>query len=759
MTALVLATLALLPRVATPHETRAPFRPVATVAMADTLRGRVTDARGEGIPGARVTITELSAVVQADEGGAFAVSVPRGRYTILVEALGYASLTTSVGPGADRLELSLEPSPLAVDPLTVTATRQPTVLASSPLPVSILGEESLRREHGVSLARAVSKLAGVHALTTGGQIGKPVVRGLTGPRVLVLENGHRLEDYSWSDEDGPSIESRLEQRIEVIRGPASVLYGSDAIGGVINAIPAPLPDATGRSGFGRAEVELYGASNNREFGTALRYEGASGRVGWRGFVVGRKAEDLHTPNGELDNTGFGAVNGEVALGFHSGAGTSMLRYARYGGEFKLLEASGPVPGTDPGAEEPGAEGGPERKLSDDRIQYDGNYVLGGARLETKAQWQRHFISELSDELGDPDAPMTEEEVFNLVLSTWSGDALLYHGNDRLHGTVGLSGTHRNNDTRGEVPLVPDARTNTLAGFAFEQLDIGQVSLLGGARYEHRSLDADANPELGLADESRDYDVAVGDIGAVFHATDLVSFAGNVGRAWRAPSLFELFTDGPRLGEARFEIGDPDLTAETSLNLDASVRLASSMVHGELSAYRNRINDFIFVTPTTEFMDELRVFRYEQADATLLGAEASLEVVPTDALTLRGRYDFVRATNDETDEPIPNIPPRYGTLEAELHRADLGWAQRARLGVEAEIVAAKTRLAPDEEETGGYALLNLEAGATFGLFSRRLRVDMRLRNALDKDYRRFLSRYKEFASEPGRNLVIRLSTGF
>jgi len=724
------------------------------MAVADTLRGRVTAADGAPLDAAHVTVVELGTGVRTAADGTWARALPSGRYTLLVEREGYAPVTRTIAMPSPAVSVSLEETAFALEPVNVTATRAPMASPASSLPVTIMGQESLRRQHEVSLARAVSSLAGVHAVTTGLQIGKPVVRGLSGPRVLVLENGHRLEDYSWSDEDGPSIDSRLQQRIEVIRGPASVLYGSDAIGGVINAVPAPLPDATAQGAYRRGQAEVLFGSNNLELGSALRYEGASGRIGWRGFAIGRFAEDMHTPAGKLDNTGFGALDGELEVGLHSQAGTSVLRYSRYGGEFKLLEAGGPVPGT--GQEE--EEGGPERKLSDDRIQFDGNYLVGPFRLETKGQWQRHFIAELSDDLSQPGQKI-ETEVFNLVLNTLTADVMLHNTGDRLTGTVGGSLFRQNNDTRGLVPLVPDATISTVAGFVFQQYAMGRLSLVGGARGEHRAVDAQANTDLSLGAESRSYNIVVGDAGAVLRVVDGLSFAANVGRAWRAPNLFELFTRGPRLGEARYEIGDPDLVEETSVNVDGAVRLDLPHVRGEVSAYRNRIDEYIYVTPTTRFEDGLRVFEYRQADATLVGGEVSVEVLPTDATSVRGRYDVVKATNDETDEPLPLIPARSGSVEAELHQSHLGWADQAYAGLEVEIVADKTRWAPDETPTAGYTLLNLEAGGRHTFGSRTFRLDLSVRNLANRTYTGFLSRYKDFAKDPGRNVMVRLSTDF
>jgi iron complex outermembrane receptor protein len=202
-----------------------------------------------------------------------------------------------------RIELTMTETPFLLAPVTVTATRVPARPVDTPLPTSELRPDRLQRSQGISLAQAVAGLPGVRALSTGEQIGKPVIRGLSGARVLTLDNGSRLEDYSWSDEDGPSVDVRLAGRIEVIRGPASVLYGSDALGGVVNVIPAPLPDARVGAPFTRVGILAYGASNNAEIGSGLRVEGGRGRVGWRLFGIGRHGGDVHTPDGEIPNTG------------------------------------------------------------------------------------------------------------------------------------------------------------------------------------------------------------------------------------------------------------------------------------------------------------------------------------------------------------------------------------------------------------------------------------------------------------------------
>src|SRR5438093_235824 len=393
------------------------------VASGDTLSGRVVARDGHAVAGATVVVVELHRVALTQTDGLFRFAdMPAGSYTVTVRRLGFAPLARQVSLAASTtLDLTLERTSVWVEPVTVTATRAPLDVLSSPLPTEALSEDRLRRAQSVSLAHALAQLPGINALITGQQIGKPIIRGLAGPRVLVLEDGSRLEDYSWSDEDGPSVDARLAQRVEVIRGPASVLYGSDALGGVVNVIPEELPDANGGPRATHTGFEISGASNNAELEGAARVEGASGGWGWRLFGIGRFASSLHTPVGELDNTGFSAMSGEAVVGARSARGSTTLRYTRYGGEFKLLEAEGPPAGGTEG-------GGPERKLSDDRLQVASEYLLGGLRLETKAQWQRHWLSEVSDTGtgGGPGGQPLEGTTFDLLLNTLTLDVLAHH---------------------------------------------------------------------------------------------------------------------------------------------------------------------------------------------------------------------------------------------------------------------------------------------------------------------------------------------
>lgn len=708
----------------------------AAVVPADTVTGHVVDAAGHAVPQAIIEIAELDRRVTAGPDGAFRIQLAPGHYTLAVHRQGFAPAAReiSVGNTAAVVEIVLTPSALQLEPLTVTATRQPLASENSPLPVSELAGDPLRRAQSVSLAHVVEALPGVRTISTGAQIGKPVIRGFSGPRVLMLENGSRLEDYSWSDEDGPSVETAFVRRIELIRGPASVLYGSDALGGVVNVIPDALPDAGGGPGFVRTGFVLSAATNNIEVGAGARVEGAKGNFAWRVNAIGRGAGNLHTPAGALDNTGFGAFNGEASGGWRWSSGSSLaMRVVHYGGEFKLLEANAP----------PGETGGPERKAGDERFQITAQQPWGDWRLEAKGQLQRHSLIEMAD-----DTTGTESEAFNLRLQTGSLDVLLHRGGL----TFGITTVGQTNAASGREPIVPDANTVSGAAFAFDRWSpgSGRVTFLAGVRADARRLHADRDDSLGVVEQNRNSQAWSGNAGVVFTPTAGLSLSLNIGRAWRAPTLFELFANGPHIGEARYELGDSTMKPEASRGVDLGVRWSGRHTRFEVSAYHNRMSDYIYITPTAVFIDSLRVYQYGQAEAEMLGAEALLEAEVAPGFIASGRVEAVRGTNLTSHEPLPLLPPRRASIE-------FRWRDYLRLGVDA--YAKPDRLNPLDIPTAGYALVNAGVGRDVRFAGRAVRVDLSLRNLLNTRYKSFMSRYKEFAFDPGFNAILRLSTGF
>ena len=731
-----------------------------------TITGHVVDRTGQPVAGATVTLVEARQAVTTRADGSFSFSsVPSGTYTLVARRIGYAPVARQLNLIQSTADVSLTVGdvPFRAEPITVTSMRGAVETFLSPMPVSVLSAERVHREAGISLAKSVSALPGVRDVSTGLQIGKPMVRGLYGPRVLVLHDGSRLEDYSWSEEDGPSIDARLAERVEVIRGPASVLYGSDALSGVVNVLPEELP---GPRAPLRGAIEAYTQTNNIELGSAAKLEGALGdRLSWRVAGTGRFAGSYRTPVGEVAHTGFLSANVDGAGAYRGDNHSATLRFSHYGGEFKLLEANGPPAPPAGGAQ---TEEGPERVLLDDRVQIAGNHLWSGFHLETRAQFQRHALQEKSDECVPPPGQTTctppppgqEAVAFDLLLNTATADVVGHHTlGSRVRGTVGLSGMLQSNDSRGPIFLVPGATINSGALFAMEEISVGdRMRILLGGRGDTRHLSADANTQLQLQDDSRSWTSSTAHAGVVLSATSAFAFVADVGMGWRAPTLFDLYANGPHLAEARFEVGDRTLEPERALNTDVGVRWATGRVRADVTGFVNTVNDFIYLTPTAQTQNGLQVFRHVQSDARLTGAEGLIEVNVTDPLTVRLQHDFVRGEKrGSASGPLPLMPPPRTVLGGQLRSTRLRWARYASLGLEAERVEKQTRLDPNDFPTEGYTLINVDTEIERAVGRRAFRFDFDVRNASNRNYRDFLSRYKQFAPSPGINFILRLST--
>lgn len=672
-------------------------------------------------------------------------------------------------PAIGRPLVAQEPASQTPDS-TVFELGQVTVIgvAAPQLPVSlsttVLRREQLRAVPGAPLGRAVEQVPGVRVIGTGLQVAKPVIRGLSGARVLVADAGHRIEDYSWSEEDAPSADLGLAGEVQVTRGPASLRYGSDAIGGVINVLPLVLPTARPARSPLRPALQVDAASNNMELGGVARAEGFGRGIGWRVGGAGRIAQDYAGPRGEVPHTGFMEANAEAAAGHVGRRGVTTVRVAHHGGEYKLIEA---------GAAQPAADEGPERKSLDDRLQLGHELPLGaGTSLAFRGQLQRHSLVELSDECGQPacqaGVPGQEQVAFDLLLNTGSAEVVLQHAlGTLLRGTVGASGLAQRSRSSGPVYLVPSATTRSAALFLIEEATLARLTLSGGIRADRRRLASDSLggpllPSTGFpsrAGQTRRWSATSADLGATVALVGGFSLAANYGSAWRAPTLFELFANGPHLAESRYEIGDSTLDAERSHESDVSLRWRSDVVRAEVSAFRNDVDDFIYTAPTTMTVNGLRVFRHRATDARLTGGEAAVDVALGRRGVVRARHEIVRGSDRRADRPLPLIAPARTIVGMELVAGLV--AHAPRLSIDVTHVAKQDRPNPDDIVTGAYTTLDIGAGVAFGsrlpwYGATPLSLDLVVRNATNARYRDFLSRYKEFADEQGRNVILRLS---
>jgi iron complex outermembrane receptor protein len=714
------------------------------------LSGRVTDSTGAPVAGAQVTIQEASRAVQTDAEGRYRfANIPEGTWGVSFAAVGYRPtvLRVTIRGGDVVRDVVLAPSYVELAPIQVTATPLATSALDSPQPLSVLQGDALTSAQAPSLGAVLDGLPGLRNFSTGSGIAKPVIRGLTGNRVLILDNGQRLETQQWGDEHAPNVETATAERIEVIRGPASVLFGSDALGGVINVVQRDLPDAIDRTGFVRGTLSGGYSSNGEMPEGALLVEGATGTIGFRGTLSGRTAGDLSTPDGALFNSGLEMRGGSAAIGTRGGWGSLTATVTGRNERVEIHE--------DP-AEEPDAT--KFQRIAATRAFVTGNFSLGTSRLEVDLGYERNRRREFESAEAE-----TEGEIELGLLST------NYLANIHLHraargrssGVVGVQFMRTDFAKFGEETLIPNSSTDNVGVYAFEQFDLDRLQLSLGARYDYRALQNEDDAALDIAASDRSWNSFTGNAGLSYRLAEPVALVVNVGRGFRAPSPFELFSSGVHEGTVRFEVGDPTLETESSFNTDVALRVQSQKLQAEVGVYANYVRNYIYPRPTGTFDDEsgFQVYDVVQGDARLTGVEAAFEYHASRALHLRGGADYTRGQNTTTDQPLAFVAPlrvSYGArLEAPSGRTFL----LPYLSVNAETNARQTRLDPDDVGPDGYTLVHVGAGVGMMAGAQLVRLDLQVRNLLDTTYRSFLNRYKLYADDPGRNLIVRMSTTF
>jgi iron complex outermembrane receptor protein len=723
-----------------------------------SISGRVSDPAGAPLAGVRVGIVEIGRTATTGDDGRFVLTrVPNGTYTLSFTVIGYAPRVQRVTLGETDLDLtiSMKPSVIEVSGVQVTATPNATAPLVSPQPTAVVGTAELETAQAPNLGETLSGLAGVHSWSTGTGIGKPVIRGLTSNRVLVLDNGQRLETAQWGDEHSPNIETADAERIEVIRGPASVLYGSDALGGVVNVIKKELPDAIGQTGFVHGDLTAGFGTNNREPDGTLGFEGAHDGFGFRASVTGRRSQDVRTPSYTVWNSGNQALDGTGSVGVRSSWGSLSGTLTQRNEKIGLTD------------EDPTAT--PTQRIATTLGRTDLTLPLGAARLEVTTGYERNRRREFED-------ATTDVVSLGLLTQTYTLDAHYHHAPiGPLAGVLGFSGVRTRFEKFGEETLIPNTTGYGAGVYGFEQADLGRWNLSFGARFDYRHLGVENDTVIGVAAQVRTYNSVTGNVGLLFHVAEPVAIVLNFGRGFRAPSSFDLFANGVHEGTVSFERGNPSLRTETSLNTDLAVRVQSDRLALELGGFVNLIQDYIYTVPTgqVDSASGFQIYDATQGDARLAGVELSAEYHPARILHLQGTADYVRGQNTTTDQPLPNMPPFRATYSARLEGPGTHAFQNPYVSIGGQTNSAQTRLDPAEalfysQAFGGagyrstaYTLVNVGAGFALPTGRSALRIDVSLKNALNQSYADYLSRIKTNAPNPGmgRTFVAKLSTDF
>lgn len=720
----------------------------ATDKLSGHIAGKVIDAQTkEPLVGVNVTIPAIKHGASTNERGEYTIiNIDEGAYVIKFSLLGYASETRSIVVESEEfiLNVSMKQSSLQIPTVSITGNPQAANVLLSPQSTSVVEGREFESERGQTIVQTLANLPGISCLSTGGAIAKPVIRGLTSQRVVVVNDGVRQEGQQWGDEHGPEIDVLQADKIEVVRGPGSVLYGSDAIGGVVNVISPDLMTTDEGKTILQSKLSLNGFTNNNQFNGGFVLDGATGKLGYRGALSLQNASDIKTPNGNLFNSGFQELNGNGAFGYHSDAGLFNLAYSHFGSKLKMHE--------DP-AEDPTAT--PFQRVIHDKINFHSIFNVESFRLEMQGGWQKNWRREFEEAIAT-------EPGLELVTNTYTLDVHAHHRPvGSLFGTIGFSFLQQNLVSLREEKLIPDSKTNNIGAFLFEEYHYKEMEFSAGLRFDTRKLDVDYSNDLNITAQARNYNALSGSLGATWRPVENIVFATNISEGWRAPASFELFAHGVHEGTAAYEIGNSALIPERSTNIDISTRYVSADAIAEITFFSNSISNYIYRSPTglIDSASTFPIYFLKQTNAQLFGGEFSLKSELASWCVVNVGVDFVRAENKATNNPLPFIPPSKIVLGIRFQQENIGSLKRPYIGFKTKIVQSQERIDPLETRTGGYSLYGISSGFDIPTGKNILTLDFGIENIFDKAYVDHLSRYKLYALNPGRNMILKISMPF
>jgi iron complex outermembrane receptor protein len=738
----------------------AAFVSFAATAPAQTITGSVRGGQGP-IVGATVRLLELDRVARTGAQGEFSFSdVPRGTYRIFAGVTGFASAidTVNVTGNVARVAFNLAESAIHLKEVVVSAS--PTARTSDEQYQSTASKSQLEllQSAGTSFAERISDLPGVSARSNGSAPARPILRGLGDNEVLVLENGLRMGDLATIDPaHATPIEAIGITQIDVVRGPASILYGSSTIGGFVNVITDIVPSVSDHPLSGTAALE-----GNTVSGQGSGYINniySRGNQALRVSAGGVRGENIRIPEGSYVDPETGTVfnldrmpqtfdhSGEAGVGYAYQSDFGMIGI---GG--KHFEMNYGIPGVPPNpdfANVPPTTSRIAQKRNTVELRSLVNRGFGFVdRVKLNAAYNDYNHSEFptaqdASGVSDPEATHFHKREFNGVLQFQQQPV------GRLSGTLGLWTNIEHMTINGDQPLGPNSLTTGFAGYAYEEfLAARNTRLQAGLRYDYNKIHTRPDPQstdtaFQTLDVSRTTNAVTASLGGIQQLTRNLTGSLSLARSFRAPTVQELFANGLDAPSGTYTIGTPALGPETGFGIDASLKGDFANASFEISPYVNNISNYIYGFLRGDEIDGFPVREFGSTNARLVGVDASVTVQPIQYVALRAGADYVNAEDTKQNVPLPFTPPLRGLLRATFQN-------QTYMGmIETRMAASQKRLGEGDTPTAGYAVVNVGIGYRFAQNRLVNNISLRCDNVFNTVYRDNLSVIKDFLPQPAR----------
>ena len=643
---------------------------------------------------------------------------------------------------------------LQLNELLVTGVTGDTKLKHSTAPITIVSGQELRSTASTNVIDAIARQPGMAQITTGSGISKPIIRGLGYNRIITMSEGVRQEGQQWGDEHGIEIDAQGVNSVEILKGPASLMYGSDAMAGVVILHSAP----TLLEGEMKANVSSEYQTNNGLFGYSVDFAGNQGGFVWDARYSGKLAHAYKNKyDGYVPGSQFREQAGRLMLGINKMWGHSHLIWTTIHQTPSIIEGerdeeTGELECATDNVKTYG-KALPFQQIKHYKAVWDNSLNLPKGWLKAIIGYQQNRRQEFEESADD------YELYFRLHTLTYDLRYLTQEWDGwKLAG--GVNGMWQQSQNLGEEILIPAYKLFDIGGYVTVSKSLDALTLNGGLRYDHRHLDFN----------DRHFGSLTGSFGAVWNINEHTNLRLNLARGFRAPNMSELGSDGVHEGTLRYEIGNPDLKAEYSWQADLGLDFTSHYLSAQVALFANRIENYIFAKRSDQVMEEgYLTYIYTQGDARLLGFEAGLDFHPVHAVHFENTFSYVDARQLHVDEDMKYLPmtpaPRWTSeLKVELsHGNHLLNNSYVALGLEAFMKQDHYYKADNTETaTPGYALLNLSAGTDLTIRKKKIaELYLIADNLLDRAYQNHLSRlkYADYNRVTGRQGVFNMGRNF
>jgi len=779
------------------------------------LKGKVIDKIDQTpIAGATVYIPDLKKGAVSDANGSYAIQdIPRGKFLVQFKFVGYSPEVRSIDvSGVTEFDIELSTSATELNEIVVTGISQSSELRSNPVPIVTLDAQSLVENASTNLIDNISKQAGVNQITTGNAISKPVIRGLSFNRIVTLYDGIRQEGQQWGDEHGIEIDEFSVERVEIIKGAGSLMYGSDALGGVINFLaPDPLEQGTINGRW----ISNY-QTNSGLVANSIHNAGNLKGIYWNARFSNKTARPYSNAyDGRVFNSAFHENDVNGFIGINRSWGFSQLSISSFNQSVGLVEGDRDATGAftyvrnNNGSEEITTATDadlssyklhvPQQNIDHLRISNNNSLYINTSRLQVNLSYQNNRRKEFGNILDE-----SEKSLFFDLTTLSYNVAVFFPEKSNRQISLGTAGMYQENNNKGREFLIPEYSLVDWGLYGFVKQTFNTLSLAGGVRYDLRSIDIDAlyldeegNPTSASSGTGKfqSADLTFSNITASLGATQKIGKAitakANLSRGFRAPNLSELASNGKHEGSFRYEIGNTSLKAEHSFQLDAGIFFNANHITAELSWFHNDIDNYIYVeklltqTGTDSIPDPADpaiAYKYIQGHAKLNGGEilVDLHPHPFDWLHFENSFSFVNAinstrSNNDSSKYLPFIPPpRYQSeLRADLKKLGKTFST-IFIKLEYNYYWKQDRVLLEngtETVTPSYSIWNAGVGTNVVSSKNQILFSFyfTINNLLDETYQSHLSRLKYAPENPatgrvgvfnmGRNFSFKIAVPF